>query len=395
MGLKQMHEAAKSTKPSENLQSDNSLIRRQTDRILELETERDRYKKQAETASRELETVKLELQNEKRKSSLALSNLEQLNSQLEQARQSATSSELSELKEAVSELRKDNQQKSETIRSLNERIGTLSESDNVLKLNDKLKLQNSLLLKEKQDALQEAKTTVTAVKAEYSRKEQELDRKIRAAEQREQQASALEADLSHEASVRAENMVKSKIKALEDEYESREDILESKYRNMTAGYYTFVGSCLAYGALITLFMAVRSKAVMDDLYAALMGVWYVLSGIGQAVVYLAGKAALLGDLIPQVVVAVVVHWLLAIVVFILLVGGMLIAAGYGLTFAAIAYDKYFADRVSVAVALVTMAAEIFFADPIRAVLPVNLFLLFLIVHVLYMVIRYWSGKCKK
>ena len=75
---------------------------------------------QAEIFSKELEKTQSELMNTKKKYSLALSNLEKLNSQLEQARQSANSSQVQELALTVQQQKKKIAEQAELIEKLNE-----------------------------------------------------------------------------------------------------------------------------------------------------------------------------------------------------------------------------------------------------------------------------------
>jgi hypothetical protein len=350
---------------------------------------------QAEKFSRELDRVQSELANEKKKSSIALSNLEQLNSQLEQARQSANSSEVSQLKEAVNQLRSDNRKKSETIKSLNERIGKLSESDNVLKQNEKLKQKNSELQRSEQNARKEAEDTVSTVKQEYARKTAELDRKIGQAEQRESEAKALQADLSHVTDEKAQNLVKSKITALEGKYEAERANLQAEYKAMTVSHEGFLLGCLLYGVLVTLFTAIRSKAFVSDFKAFFVAIGNFLILCGQTLYEGAGTVAGLADKIPQPIVATILHWLL----FLLLLVGLPVLCGIGI-FAGINLwwcwwtDKQ-ADLVALSVFLVSLALIIFFADVIKAFLPVNLLFLLLLVQIAGMGIRAYIQACKR
>ena len=55
----------------------------------------------------------------------------------------------------------------------------------------------------------------------------------------------------------------------------------------------------------------------------------------------------------------------------------------------------FADNLSLLVFLVSLALSIFFADEIRAFLPINLLLLNILVHVIYSFIRWHVKGCRQ
>ena len=318
-----------------------------------------------------------------------------LNSQLEQVRQSANSSEVYQLREAISELRKDNRQKSETIKSLNERIGTLSESDNVLKQNAELKQKNSELQRSEQNARQEAKATVSAVKEQYASKQAELERKIASAEYRERQASTLEANLSHQADTRAQKLAENKLKALQGEYEAKKRSLDSEYKTLTVGYEGFLLGCLLYGVLVTLFTAVRSEAFISDFKTFFITIWQFIVWLVKSLVSLGEWASQLGDMIPQPIVAFIVHWLLWILACIGLGIGIVILLLTGFFKWLEWFKENQADLVALSVFLVSLALIIFFAEVFKAFLPVNLLLLLLLVQIVTMGIRAYIQACKR
>lgn len=84
-----------------------------------------------------------------------------------------------------------------------------------------------------------------------------------------------------------------------------------------------------------------------------------------------------------------VHWLLLVVV----VGGIgaaLVAAVlWGGKKLLDYYTEDYADIESLAVLLVSLAVAVFFAEPIREYIPFNLFLLILLVHAVYIRMRWY------
>ena len=375
--------------------NDLELQEQLMNQLEEMQTEIDQYKLTIADLQSEVSKKDSQLSEVLEQAETLSRENSSLNSQLEQARQSANSSEVYQLREAISELRKDNRQKSETIKSLNERIGTLSESDNVLKQNAELKQKNSELQRSEQNARQEAKATVSAVKEQYANKQAELERKIASAEYRERQASTLEANLSHQADTRAQKLAENKLKALQGEYEAKKRSLDSEYKTLTVGYEGFLLGCLLYGVLVTLFTAVRSEAFISDFKTFFITIWHFIVWLVESLVSLGEWASQLGDMIPQPIVAFIVHWLLWI----------LACIGLGIVIVILVQTGFFkwlewfkenqADLVALSVFLVSLALIIFFAEVFKAFLPVNLLLLLLLVQIVTMGIRAYIQACKR
>lgn len=375
--------------------NDLELQEQLMNQLEEMQTEIDQYKLTIADLQSEVSKKDSQLSEVLEQAETLSRENSSLNSQLEQARQSANSSEVYQLREAISELRKDNRQKSETIKSLNERIGTLSESDNVLKQNAELEKQNRELEKARQRAEAEAMTEVETVKEQYASKQAELERKIASAEYRERQASTLEANLSHQADTRAQKLAENKLKALQGEYEAKKRSLDSEYKTLTVGYEGFLLGCLLYGVLVTLFTAVRSEAFISDFKTFFITIWHFIVWLVESLVSLGEWASQLGDMIPQPIVAFIVHWLLWI----------LACIGLGIVIVILVLTGFFkwlewfkenqADLVALSVFLVSLALIIFFAEVFKAFLPVNLLLLLLLVQIVTMGIRAYIQACKR
>ena len=57
--------------------------------------------------------------------------------------------------------------------------------------------------------------------------------------------------------------------------------------------------------------------------------------------------------------------------------------------------EFYADTMSLAVFLISLAVSVYFAEPIRAVIPINLLLLLILVHIVYVLIRWYVKGCKR
>lgn len=51
--------------------------------------------------------------------------------------------------------------------------------------------------------------------------------------------------------------------------------------------------------------------------------------------------------------------------------------------------------MSLAVFLISLAVSVYFAEPIRVVIPINLLLLLILVHIVYVLIRWYVKGCMR
>jgi hypothetical protein len=86
----------------------------------------------------------------------------------------------------------------------------------------------------------------------------------------------------------------------------------------------------------------------------------------------------------------------AVIVF---VGGIAIGVGFLIFLGASKvfefYTEDYADTMSLAVFLISLAVSVYFAEPIRAVIPINLLLLLILVHIVYVLIRWYVKGCMR
>ena len=130
-----------------------------------------------------------------------------------------------------------------------------------------------------------------------------------------------------------------------------------------------------------------SDYARSDFKAFFCVIWSFIRLCADKVFQVAKWAAQVGDMIPQPTVSAIVHWLIQIILvvgvavgvgFLLFIGGEKLYSGY---------KEHFADQISLAELLISFAVVVFFAEPIREALPVNLLLLLLICHGACMGIR--------
>lgn len=424
MGLKSMHAEKQSEQPQQSVQ-DNSLIEQQSQRIAELmkEQEQDSYlieQQSQKIAELERHISQITQQSQKKDSQIseAISQAEEWKARADQEQTRAKDQERKLLEEQLNlkkTLQKKGLQASEAISQAEkseiqiqkllsekqelvstvaeqgkriaeqtEQIEKLNEADNVLKLNAELKKQNEKLKQDKLNAEQEAEATVSSVKREYEAKGRELDRRIGEAAKQSASLKSERQSISEDIEQRATA-----------KYLDQKKELDRKFKAQTASYDSFLLGLLLYGVLTTVFTAVRSEAFVSDFKTFFMVIWQFIVNAFQLLLKGGQWASQLGDKIPQPVVATIVHYLLLIV----FVGGIAIGVGFLIFLGASKvfefYTDDYADTLSLAVFLISLAVSVYFAEPIRAVIPINLLLLLILVHIVYVLIRWYVKGCKR
>lgn len=415
MGLKSMHAEKQSEQPQQSVQ-DNSLIEQQSQRIAELMKGQEQDSCLIEQQSQKIAELERHIsqitqQSQKKDSQIseAISQAEEWKARADQEQTRAKDQERKLLEEQLNlkkTLRKKDLQASEAISQAEEwknqaekseiqiqkllsekqelvstvaeqgkriaeqteQIEKLNEADNVLKLN----------------AEQEAEATVSSVKREYEAKGRELDRRIGEAAKQSASLKSERQSISEDIEQRAT------VKYLEQKKE-----LDRKFKAQTASYDSFLLGLLLYGVLTTVFTAVRSEAFVSDFKTFFMVIWQFIVNVFQLLLKGGQWASQLGDKIPQPVVATIVHYLLLIV----FVGGIAIGVGFLIFLGASKvfefYTEDYADTMSLAVFLISLAVSVYFAEFIRAVIPINLLLLLILVHIVYVLIRWYVKGCMR
>ena len=431
MGLKSMHAEKQSEQPQQSVQ-DNSLIEQQSQRIAELMKgqEQDSYlieQQSQKIAELERHISQITQQSQKKDSQIseAISQAEEWKARADQEQTRAKDQERKLLEEQLNlkkTLRKKDLQASEAISQAEEwknqaekseiqiqkllsekqelvstvaeqgkriaeqteQIEKLNEADNVLKLNAELKKQNEKLKQDKLNAEQEAEATVSSVKREYEAKGRELDRRIGEAAKQSASLKSERQSISEDIEQRATA-----------KYLDQKKELDRKFKAQTASYDSFLLGLLLYGVLTTVFTAVRSEAFVSDFKTFFEVVWGFLLTCFGWLENGANFVAQIGDKIPQEIVATIVHWLLWFIVLFGIGIGAVVLLLIGIVKLVKWYAEEYADNTSLGFALVSLALSIFFAEEIRAFLPINLLLLLILVHIVYVLIRWYVKGCMR
>ena len=175
----------------------------------------------------------------------------------------------------------------------------------------------------------------------------------------------------------------------------KENVLYEKCRKCYKGLYdTALVGFVAYSLLVTIFAAVKSKVFVNDLGAFFVGVW---NAIRWFVLWLVGGARWVAQItkgIQNEALTDVLYWLIVVVIVAGVIGGV----GFGLYVGVRKVGKIYVeccwDRVSVMVAAISMAVAVYFGEEIKAVVPVNLVMMMLIVHGVYVGVRKYVNGWK-
>lgn len=207
------------------------------------------------------------------------------------------------------------------------------------------------------------------------------------ADQRERQIEARNADLSREVTKKAKELTESELEALRGEYDKKNKALGDMYKALKTSHKFLLVFSVIYDIFVTVLTAVFSEPFAKDfvsffkhveksmleLWDSCVDLWvdFVVrewhSNIGWG---------LLSTVFAIVMCLIIVAFILAVVVG---------PAVYGAT-------QGYADKISLVFSLVTFDLIVFFADILSPALEFNLFALYLITQVIYLVIRVMAER---
>lgn len=163
--------------------------------------------------------------------------------------------------------------------------------------------------------------------------------------------------------------------------------LNAKYQAMVVGYRGMVYFTLFYSILTTIITAWKTEVFAKDVVDFVIAIEDGVITIGGWISMAATFVARLGGMIPQEVVASIVHWILEIGVYGVIIG----VAGWAVFVLGKKYIRFFkdkqADEISVFVGLIILAMVVFASDLIKSILSINLVGLMIVIFVGYTIIR--------
>ncbi len=214
------------------------------------------------------------------------------------------------------------------------------------------------------------------MKAEYEQREADLVNRGLAAARREKTVSEREKNIQNEIKEKAEKIT---VKSLNEH--------QAAFNRMRTGYQVFVFFTLFYGALVTVITMCKTEAFVNDFISLMHYMGRGLKTTRDFVIMLGEIAAEVGNMIPQPVLAMIVHWALwgiFTALFIALICFEVFMAGC--LYVELLLRKQ-VDEISVFMGIVDIAFVVFLAEEIKMLIPCNLIIVMLALFMTYTVIR--------
>lgn len=272
-----------------------------------------------------------------------------------------------------------NSQLSESL-TLNEKLNSENRAENIEALQTRLRQTEQQLTCEI-DSRKRADAEVVAWKFKYEKAEQA---------KRYAQTHQKTVDVPVEKKVpyeKCDNCDRTAYQKAKEKCDNRKIQLEKKYKNMTAGYKILMFLLAWYSIATTLFTAILSPVFLNDCITFFGTIGKGMVSLFQEFVTGADSFGQLSDGISNSVISGIVYWLIAAIVMgilFIITGLIIVWLGYQV---GKIYWKYCWDIISIMVALMSIAIAIYFGEWIKSVIPINLIVLLLLVHVVYIGIR--------
>ena len=264
--------------------------------------------------------------------------------------------------------------------TLNEKLNSENRAENIEALRTRLRQTEERLTSET-DSRKRADAEVVAWKFKYEKAEQA---------KRYAQTHQKTVDVPVEKKVpyeKCDNCDRTAYQKAKEKCDNRKIQLEKKYKNMTAGYKILMFLLAWYSIATTLFTAILSPVFLNDCITFFGTIGKGMVSLFQEFVTGADSFGQLSDGISNSVISGIVYWLIAAIVMgilFIITGLIIVWIGYQV---GKIYWKYCWDIISIMVALMSIAIAIYFGEWIKSVIPINLIVLLLLVHVVYIGIR--------
>jgi hypothetical protein len=284
--------------------------------------------------------------------------------------------ELDQKDETIMEL---NRQLSRLL-SLNENLNSENRAENIEALRTRLR-QTEQQLTSETDSRKRADAEVVAWKFKYEKVEQ-AKRYVQTHQKMVE--VPVEKKVPYE---KCDNCDRTAYQKAKEKCDNRKIQLEKKYKNMTTGYESILFLLTWYSIATTLYAAILSPAFLNDCITFFVTIGKGIVSLLQEFVTGADSFGQLSNGISNSIISGIVYWLIAAIVMgilFIITGLIIVWIGYQV---GKIYWKYCWDIISIMVALMSIAIAIYFGEWIKSVIPINLIVLLLLVHVVYIGIR--------
>jgi len=163
---------------------------------------------------------------------------------------------------------------------------------------------------------------------------------------------------------------------------------EQTHQKVAAYEGAFIGF-VAYSLLITIFIGIRAETFTSDFIGFFTAIWNGICLMAEWINFMGKYVAHMGDKIPQEVFGTIVYWLLRVIIMVVIAGALGFIIWMVASKLKSVYKKYCWDIISVIVTVISMAIVVYFGDWIKAIVPVNLMILLLLVQMVYVMVRWY------
>ena len=264
--------------------------------------------------------------------------------------------------------------------TLNEKLNSENRAENIEALRTKLKQTEEQLTSET-DSRKRADAEVVAWKFKYEKAEQA---KRYAQTHQKTVEVPVEKKVPYE---KCDNCDRTAYQKAKEKCDNRKIQLEKKYKQMTTGYESLMFLLAWYSIATTLFTAILSPVFLNDCITFFGTIGKGIINLFREFVTGADSFGQLSNGISNSIVSGIVYWLIAAIVMgilFIITGFLIIGIGYQV---GKIYRKYCWDIISIMVAIMSTAIAIYFGERIKSVMSINLIVLLLLVHVVYIGIR--------
>ena len=272
--------------------------------------------------------------------------------------------------------------------TLNEKLNSENRAENIEALQTRLRQTEEQLASET-DSRKRADAEVVAWKFKYEKAEQA---KRYAQTHQKTVEVAVEKKVPYE---KCDNCDCTAYQKAKEKCDNLKIQLEKKYKNMTATYESVLFLLVWYSTATTLFAAIFSPVFLNDCITFFGTIGKGIVSLLQEFVTGADSFGQLSNGISNRIVSGIVYWLIAAIVMgilFIITGFLIIGIGYHV---GKIYQKYCWDIISIMVAIMSTAIIIYFGEWIKSIIPINLIVLLLLVHVVYIGIRCYVKDCRE
>ena len=264
--------------------------------------------------------------------------------------------------------------------TLNEKLNSENRAENIEALRTKLKQTEEQLTSET-DSRKRADAEVVAWKFKYEKAEQA---KRYAQTHQKTVEVPVEKKVPYE---KCDNCDRTAYQKAKEKCDNRKIQLEKKYKQMTTGYESLMFLLAWYSIATTLFTAILSPVFLNDCITFFGTIGKGIINLFREFVTGADSFGQLSNGISNSIVSGIVYWLIAAIVMgilFIITGFLIIGIGYQV---GKIYRKYCWDILSIMVVIMSTAITIYFGEWIKNANPINLIVLLLLSHIIYIGIR--------